>query len=213
LPALSQAQAENLLQRLGNTETVVWPRLAVPFELWGALIENDSWRQQLYRRRQGNVGGAAEPSSVGVNLSQWFQNAYQAGWQSLEALFGSDAENLAFSFRATTAPIEAEAKRVKLIDFSPELTEPAVVLLVALTAETDGRVGIRVQLRPTPGNPYLPANIELTLRSESGQTVQSVRARDRDNFIQLKRFKSPPGMRFRLQVTLGDFSITEDFVV
>jgi hypothetical protein len=52
LPALPLAQAENLLQRLGNSD-VVTPRLAVPFELWGALLEHGAWRQRLYQRRLG----------------------------------------------------------------------------------------------------------------------------------------------------------------
>lgn len=52
LPALPLAQAENLLQRLGNSD-VVTPRLAVPFELWGALLEHGAWRQRLYQLRLG----------------------------------------------------------------------------------------------------------------------------------------------------------------
>lgn len=50
LRALPLTQAENLLQRLGNPD-VVAPRLAVPFELWGALLEHGGWRQRLYERR------------------------------------------------------------------------------------------------------------------------------------------------------------------
>jgi hypothetical protein len=52
LATLPLAQAENLLQRLGNPDLTL-PRLAVPFELWGALLEHGAWRQQLYERRQG----------------------------------------------------------------------------------------------------------------------------------------------------------------
>lgn len=52
LPMLPLAQAKNLLERLGNS-AVVFPRLAVPFELWGALLEHGGWRKRLYERRQG----------------------------------------------------------------------------------------------------------------------------------------------------------------
>ena len=77
LDRLSLTQAENLLQRLGNP-TVIDPRLAVPFTLWGALIEHGGWRQQLYQKRLGQ----AEQWSV----SQWLQRgiselAGQFGWQ------------------------------------------------------------------------------------------------------------------------------------
>ncbi|CAA9586294.1 FIG00568972: hypothetical protein [uncultured Synechococcales cyanobacterium] len=52
LPTLPLAQAESLLQRLGNP-SVVTPRLAVPFELWAALLAHGGWRQRLYEQRQG----------------------------------------------------------------------------------------------------------------------------------------------------------------
>ncbi|KAF3890631.1 MULTISPECIES: DUF1822 family protein [Nostocales] len=76
LPILPLARAENLLERLGNP-TVSFPRLAVPFELWGALLEHGGWRQRLYERRQG----LSEQWSV----QQWLQGgvphlAQQLGW-------------------------------------------------------------------------------------------------------------------------------------
>ncbi|MEC4816313.1 MAG: DUF1822 family protein [Scytonema sp. PMC 1069.18] len=52
LPKLPLTQVKNLLERLSNP-AVVFPRLAVPFELWGAILEHGGWRQHLYERRQG----------------------------------------------------------------------------------------------------------------------------------------------------------------
>ncbi len=46
LPEISSVQADNLIQRLGNKEQLL-PRLAIPFQMWGALIQNDVWCQQL----------------------------------------------------------------------------------------------------------------------------------------------------------------------
>lgn len=77
LPMLPLAQAENLLERLGNP-AVVFPRLAVPFELWGALLEHGGWRQRLYERRQG----LSEQWSVGQWLQAGVSNlAQQLGWE------------------------------------------------------------------------------------------------------------------------------------
>ncbi|MBV9385750.1 MAG: DUF1822 family protein, partial [Chroococcidiopsidaceae cyanobacterium CP_BM_ER_R8_30] len=80
LPILPLAQAENLVQRLGSAD-VVMPRLAVPFELWGALLEHGGWRQRLHQRRQG----VAEQWSI----SQWLQSgvsevAQQLGWGQVQ---------------------------------------------------------------------------------------------------------------------------------
>jgi hypothetical protein len=76
LPKLPLAQAENLLQRLGNP-AVVFPRVAIPFELWGALLEHGGWRQRLYERRQG--------LSEQWSIQEWLQAgvsylAQELGW-------------------------------------------------------------------------------------------------------------------------------------
>ncbi len=80
LPPLPLVQAENLLRRLGNPD-LVFPRLAVPFHRWGALLEHGGWRQQLYEMRQG----WPEQRSI----RQWLQTgvsnlAQQMGWQQIE---------------------------------------------------------------------------------------------------------------------------------
>lgn len=80
LPPLPQTQAKTLLQRLGNAD-ITFPRLEVPFELWGVLLAHGGWRQQLYELRQGF---AQQPS-----ILQWFQDgvsnfAQQLGWELRE---------------------------------------------------------------------------------------------------------------------------------
>ncbi|MFN6486107.1 MULTISPECIES: DUF1822 family protein [unclassified Nostoc] len=76
LPTLPLAQAENLLQRLGNSE-VVFGRLAIPFEHWGALLAHGGWRQRLYERRQG----LSEQWSIQEWLQAGVSNlAQQLGW-------------------------------------------------------------------------------------------------------------------------------------
>lgn len=77
-PALPLVQAEQLLTRLGNA-SLVFPRLAVPFHLWGALLEHGGWRTRLYERRQG--------WTEQWSIQQWFQRgisqvAQQWGWGS-----------------------------------------------------------------------------------------------------------------------------------
>ena len=59
---------------------MITPRLAIPFRLWGALIQHGGWRQSLYQRRLG----LPEQWSV----LEWLQNgvsqlAENIGWGSL----------------------------------------------------------------------------------------------------------------------------------
>ncbi|MBW4493480.1 MAG: DUF1822 family protein [Oscillatoria princeps RMCB-10] len=99
LPPLSQAEAVKLLQVLGDS-SVYSPRLRVevPFEKWAALLASDEWRQQLYSRR---LGIAPASRKWPVNLGQWFQNIFDAAWQTVEEILegaGTQEANLAYSF-------------------------------------------------------------------------------------------------------------------
>ncbi|AFY47543.1 Protein of unknown function (DUF1822) [Nostoc sp. PCC 7524] len=77
IPPLPQTQADNLLQRLSNAD-IKFPRLEVPFPLWGALIAHGGWRQRLYELRQGIV----QPVSIGQWLQEGVSNfAQQLGWE------------------------------------------------------------------------------------------------------------------------------------
>jgi hypothetical protein len=218
LPSLSAAQAEKLLEQLGK-QTPYSPRLDVAFEQWAALVESDSYRQKLYQLRLENqkvvssVAVAKPSQSLANNLSQWFDSIFEAGWQSLDTLFSPQQTNLAVQFRSDTGLNQARIKGAKLIDLGMQLGEQGIVLLVGLTPEDDDRVSIRVQLHPMPGDTYVPPNLRLVLLSQSGSILQEVTARSHDHYIQLKRFKSPSGKSFSIQVTLGDVSIKEDFVL
>lgn len=78
--SLSQVQAENLLERLANP-AVIQPRLAIPFELWGGLLQHGGRRQQLYEQRLGlpEQRSILEWLRVGVsNIAQ------QIGWERIE---------------------------------------------------------------------------------------------------------------------------------
>jgi len=213
---LSKETASNLLKKLGKS-SVYFPRIAVIFEQWAALLANEQWRQELYERRLGQFVAAAAHKQTSINLGQWFQEVFEAGWQSLDTLLNTGSGNLAFSFRQSR-PSVTEVRKVfvegiKLIDLGMELENQSVALLVGLAPETEQRVGIRVQLYSAGGKTYLPSNIKLILLSQSGATLQEYKARTQDSLIQLKRFTCPMGKCFSVKVALDDFSITEDFVI
>ncbi|MBW4605025.1 MAG: DUF1822 family protein [Calothrix sp. FI2-JRJ7] len=104
LPKLSLVQVNNLIERLGNS-AVVFPRIAVPFQLWGALIEHGGWRQGLYERRQG--------WEEQWSIQQWLQTgvsnlAQQLGWEITPTLRGvrsrePDKSSICLSRRLTLA--------------------------------------------------------------------------------------------------------------
>lgn len=200
VPALSPVpatQAENLLSRLGNSN-IIQPRLEVPFSLWAGLITNDNWRQRLYQLRQGQ--------SVRTNLGLWLQNTFADTWQALDTIL---SPNLGASFGLRTTETDTSIKRVK----SLSLPSGEAFLVLGLETEPDGRIGIRSQLRSASQDEYLPSETSLKLVSATGDVIQSVQSRSQDNIIQLKRFKSPVGVEFSIQVEVGDFVVTEDFML
>ncbi len=84
LPTLSLTQAENLLIRLGK-DSILVPRLEIPFHLWGPLLEHNGWRRRLYERRMGfteqwsvrqwlKTGISQAAQDLGWSITQWQPN-------------------------------------------------------------------------------------------------------------------------------------------
>jgi hypothetical protein len=201
LGSIAAIQAENLVQRLA---TVPNPRLEIPFELWGALVSDRQWRQRLVALRQD---ATSLQTDLTTRLSGWLQNTFTTGWQAVADFLGDDAE-LALAFRQTATPTST-VRRVKAL----QLAERVVLLLVSVEPEADERVGIQIQLRSTGNTATLPADLTLTLLSSDDEVMRSVVTRDRDNAIQLPRFRLNSGTEFKLQVQLGTTTVDESFLV
>lgn len=145
-----------------------------------------------------------------VKFSQWWQGIFGEDWQDLAAIFGS--QNIAYNFRTSPQDKKEEIERAKLIDLQMQLGSQTVVLLVALTPESDN-IAVRVRLYPPDGEIYLPPNLRLALLSTSGDILQEVRSRRQDNYIQLARFTGETGERFSIQVALENATIVENFEI
>ncbi|MFN6558734.1 MAG: DUF1822 family protein [Nostoc sp. ChiSLP01] len=220
LATLSTTEAQDLLRILANP-SIYSPRLHadVSFRQWAALIGNEQWRQQLYNQRLGLLQSEVSPvadiatNKIQVNLSQWFDRVFEIGWQSIDTLINtSQLGNLAFATRSFDASKISGVNGAKLIDLGMQLGEQSVVLLVVLTEEAEGKIGVLVQVHPVGNQKYLLPHLKLVL-SSSGETLQVVESRTQDYYISLNRFKCMHETSFSIQLILGNFSITEDFVV
>ncbi|OKH37348.1 hypothetical protein NIES2119_13955 [[Phormidium ambiguum] IAM M-71] len=148
-----------------------------------------------------------------IQLSQWLQNTFVAGWQSVETLLNLESGNsLEFGWRKQPSE-KTTIKGAKLIDLGVQLGHQCVALLVAISPETDERVKIRVQLHPGSGETYLPANLKLILLDETGEIIQEIPSRSFDNFIQLPHFIGSVGEQFGIQISLETFTLKEDFII
>lgn len=153
-----------------------------------------------------------------VNLSQWFANVFETGWQTVETLLNPPELDLAFRSRSADSATLVESERPdigtgrgKLIDLGIQLADRPVALIVELTPEERKR-NILLQVHPIGNQMYLPPLLQLTVLDESGLIFLEAQARNADNYIQLQ-FSGVPGEQFSVKVALGDASIVEDFVV
>ncbi|MEH2389982.1 MAG: DUF1822 family protein [Nostoc sp.] len=80
LAPIAKTQAENLLERLGDPD-VKFPRLAVPFSLWGALVAHGGWRKKLSELRQGLLIQWSIPQCLQTGVANLAQ---QWGWEKRE---------------------------------------------------------------------------------------------------------------------------------
>jgi hypothetical protein len=141
-----------------------------------------------------------------TKLSQWLQNIFDDSWNSIEALIHPEAQVL-----LSTRSSQSGFQRGKLINLGLQFDNRTIVLLITVTPEAEEKLGILVQLHPTEGTLFLPPSLQLTLASKAGETLQTVSARQQDNYIQLKPFRGKPGQRFCIEVALHDRRIQENF--
>ncbi|VEP12565.1 conserved hypothetical protein [Hyella patelloides LEGE 07179] len=141
-----------------------------------------------------------------TKLTQWLQDTVIEGWSAIETLIDSEM-NLAYS----TRNVALEYKKGKLINLGVELNNITMALLVTVKEEEENKLGVVIQLYPISGEQYLPPQVQLTLLSKAGKTLQSSQARERDNYIQLKPFKGKLGKRFSIEIALEDMKVKEDF--
>lgn len=154
LPALSKTQADQLIQRLGNSDLIT-PRLAIPFEQWGSLMAHGGWRQRLAAQRRGIT---AQPS-----VGQWLQTgmtnlAQQMGWQSMTL----QPQLSAARGDQPLTPTAAISRQLQIEGQPYELNVYAV--------ETES--AWRFELRPVTPGASIPAGFILRLLTEDLESFE-----------------------------------------
>lgn len=142
-----------------------------------------------------------------INLSQWLQGVFEVGWQSVESLLDTGKANYAFRRRVANS-----IRRAKPITLRTQLTEATVALVITLTQQKDDNA-ISLQVLPVGDETYLPVGLMLTVIAESGETFIEISSGSTDNLFQTRQFGGRAGERFRVQISLDEERITEDFVI
>jgi hypothetical protein len=221
LPELPVGQANALIQRLGQSGGM-FPRLALPFPLWAALIEQDSWRQQLWQQRTGQP-----PLPSVTRLSDWLQGTFSTAWQALEGIVAPPEPVVGWRNRSLVAPPEPvvgwhnrstpqpdsdSISRVRVLHFgtSPDTVTVALRLSV-MPAIASRMLMIDLQVCSTTDHPTLPPGLQLELRDGSGQTIAEVSASSTETMP--LGVDGEPGEQFQVVITVGANSVVETFEI
>jgi hypothetical protein len=206
LPQLAPAQAENLIQRLGNP-AVMFPRLTVPFSLWGALLEQETWRQQLFQYRTG-----IQPStSTIVRLGAWLQGNFTAAWQAIEAVLSPQQTAIAWRNDPASEPTAFEVSRVKVLELGAQPGDEQIALVIGIKPTIESSVLIGLQICPTGDNLLLPDPIQIRLLDAAGREVGQASAAVTE-IIQLQ-FEGCSGEQFQVEIISGNHHLIQEFEI
>lgn len=150
-----------------------------------------------------------------VQLNQWLHNVFNSGWETLERLFKPSQPQLAFNFRNQPSAQQQnndsdyDVRRGKIFDL--ERNGEQMALVIGIKPTTSPELDISVEVYPTNEQVYLPSDLELMVLDKEGEAVMQAKARTTES-IQLE-FSGEAGESFGVKVALGEFSITEEFVI
>ncbi|MEO0376086.1 MAG: DUF1822 family protein [Cyanobacteria bacterium P01_A01_bin.17] len=146
-----------------------------------------------------------------TQLELWFSGLFADGWQPADALLCQSQPALSFrrAEKIDVQIIEGQVQRAKLLSLRPD--QSPVVLVLDCKPGQEQRL-FCVQVHPLASDAHLPADLQLVVFDEGAEPVLGARSRSADDYIQLQ-FSGHRGERFSLKVMLGDFSVTEQFVI
>jgi len=150
-----------------------------------------------------------------VNLSDWLQNVFDTGWHTVQTLFESKPE-LQFAFRSLQALESSPSvtgnrpiKRGKLLSLGRGKEQVALFVELMTTDAPD--IDISVEVYPTNGQKNLPNDLQLMVLDDQGETLMQAKANKTENL--LFELSGEPGEHFTVKLALGDFSVTENFLI
>ncbi|AFY58022.1 Protein of unknown function (DUF1822) [Rivularia sp. PCC 7116] len=143
-----------------------------------------------------------------VNLSKWFQNIFENGWEAVETVLSSQMNQPAIVFRGKSKVNRCQ--RCKLIKLGNQ--EELVALIITVTPESKSNINILIELKPHLNQNYLPANLQIMLLDEYQQAILDTKTEQSNQHIQLD-LSGEPGERFTLQIALGKNSFSEHLII
>jgi hypothetical protein len=199
IPTLSLDRLTQVLDKLAIPD-LIFPRRAVEFEEWVAVLANSTWRQMLLERRTAKV--EMHSKSGMVQLRDWLEHHFEEGWQGIQQVINPQ---LIGSFMG------AQVKRAKLIDLGLNLSGHQLALMISV-GEAEQGVSVQASVYPAGEALSLPPHLKLAILTETGTVFKEITSRSDDEFIQYK-FDAEMGDQFSVRVNLDEAIVMEQFQV
>lgn len=198
IPTIATDRVSPLIDRLSQP-TEILPRLALPFELWAAIIENPESCQRLYQNRH-----TVPATPTITRLSDWIQGRIDTAWQALDLVLlpPQITPNLRSADRSTSAPSEMYRGRVY------SLTTGQIALVIGISRISDTESRIDLQIHPAGGSSQLPGATQLKL-SAAGTEIGRASATATET-IQFQ-FRATTGERFEIEIDCAGETQIESF--
>ncbi|MEB3218828.1 MAG: DUF1822 family protein, partial [Nostocales cyanobacterium 94392] len=157
----------------------------------------------------------SQVDKVFVNLSKWWDDIFEEGWQSTSLVGIKVLNNPMWGYaRNSENSNKFSVSQTKLFDFGLLLQNKTLALIVNLQQEENGEQGVLVQIIPHQEE-YLPPglNLKITLNPNTVDSIsQEVSARQSDNLIQLE-FSEESNKEFKVEVSYQGTVFTQEFIL
>lgn len=200
IPPLAAARFAGLIERLGDPAESL-PRLAVPFELWAAIIENPELHQWLYRQRQ-----TGQIAPIVTRLSDWLRGQIDTAWQALDLVLSPS--QIAIAVRSEVRSIAASNDLYRAKVYSLATGQIALAIAIAPISDLESRISL--QIHPVGGEQQLPGATQLRLLTAEGNEIGRASATTETEKIEFQ-FRANVGETFQAEIVCGGETRTERF--
>jgi hypothetical protein len=107
---------------------------------------------------------------------------------------------------------QAGIEMAKAIDLVSETESVTVALLIAFRPKNEQKVSIRIRIEAIDEENDLPENLQVIVFDRSGNTFRQAQPTN-PTFLELQGFSGSVGEQFSIRLSLGEVSITENFVI
>jgi Protein of unknown function (DUF1822) len=198
IPPLASERITPLLDRLSNLAEIL-PRLAVPFAVWAAIVEQPELHRRLYQQRQTGTATVTV-----TQLSGWLQGKIDSIWQTLDAMLLPPQIATAVRGERVT-PNPSDLYRGKVYP----LATGQIALVIGISPISDRESRIDLQIHPAGGATQLPGTTSLRLLTVAGGEIGQASAAVTET-IQFQ-FRANLGEQFQLEITCAGETLTESF--